>query len=246
MTGIGILVALLAGVVSFASPCCLPMVPVYVTYMVGTTEPDDPRRRQVALRQSLAFVFGFTVVFVLLWASVGLVGYFVRDYVDVLRVMGGSALIVMGLHVAGLINIPGLNREARMPVTVAVGAKTSAGTVDTKTAPGYVRSSLLGVVFAAGWTPCVGPILGGIIGLASVSASALAGTTLLIAYALGLGIPFILVAIGAGEMSGRLSWFRKHHSGVALATGIMLVLVGFAMVTDLMVKLSSFMPNVGL
>ncbi|MEI8241429.1 MAG: cytochrome c biogenesis protein CcdA, partial [Actinomycetota bacterium] len=79
------------------------MVPVYVTYMVGTTAPDDPRRRQIALQQSLAFVLGFTVVFVALWASVGVVGYFVRDFADVLRVVGGAALIVMGLHVAGLI-----------------------------------------------------------------------------------------------------------------------------------------------
>ncbi|MEI6624219.1 MAG: cytochrome c biogenesis protein CcdA, partial [Actinomycetes bacterium] len=142
--------------------------------------------------------------------------------------------------------IPGFNREVRVPVTVAVGGRTEAGTIDTQTAPGYLRSSLLGVVFAAGWTPCVGPILGGIIGLASVSASVVQGTALLIAYALGLGIPFVLVAIGAGEMNGRLSWFRKHHAGVSLATGIMLVVVGFAMITDLMTKASSFMPNLGL
>ena len=170
MTSIGILVALLAGFVSFASPCCLPLVPVYVGYMVGTTPPDAPNRRRVALRQSLAFVAGFTAVFVTLWASVGLIGYLVRDYVDILRIVGGAVLIVMGLHVAELITIPTLHREMRVPVSMVTGGVAQPGSVATMVAPSYTRSSLLGVVFAAGWTPCVGPILGGIIGLASVSA----------------------------------------------------------------------------
>lgn len=235
MTSIGIGVAFLAGIVSFASPCCLPLVPVYVGYMVTT---DGARaRRRAALFQSLAFVLGFSVVFVLLWASVGLIGYFLRDYVVLLREFGGAILVFMGLHVAGVINISALYRDVRVPVGAAggIGAPSSRP-------PSFGRSTLLGVVFAAGWTPCIGPILGGIIGLASVSSSVGEGTILLIAYAIGLGIPFVLVAIGATEVSTRLRWIRDHYGAVSMVTGTMLVLVGFLMITNTFARLSAYVP----
>jgi len=167
MTGIGIVVAFLAGIVSFASPCCLPLVPAYVGYMVGTT-PDGETiaRRRAALYQSLAFVVGFSTVFVILWASVGLIGYLLRDYVGILRQLGGAILIFMGLNVAGVINFSAFYREIRLPVGPMGGATMGFGQAVPAT-PSYGRSALLGVVFAAGWTPCIGPILGGIIGLAS-------------------------------------------------------------------------------
>ena len=243
MTVLSIAVAFLAGIVSFASPCCLPLVPAYVSYMVGTTPPGSPRARRVALNQSLAFVLGFAVVFVALWASVGLVGYLLRDYVGILRQVGGAVLIVMGLHVAGVIRIPALYRQVTVPTKRIVGeSPTGDGTVLVR-APSYARSSLLGVAFAAGWTPCIGPILGGIIGLASLSASVVEGTVLLIAYALGLGVPFVLVAVGATAANQRLAWFRKHEAAVSLVTGAMLILVGFLMITNLFIKLSGVVPT---
>jgi cytochrome c-type biogenesis protein len=246
MTIVSIAVAFLAGFVSFASPCCLPLVPVYVTYMVGTTSPGSPTARRVAFRQALAFVLGFTVVFVALWASVGLVGYLLRDYVGILRQVGGSVLIVMGLHVAGVIRISALYRQVRVPTGRIVGmSDTGDGTVKVQ-APSYVRSTLLGAAFAAGWTPCVGPILGGIIGLASLSSTLLEGTVLLFAYALGLGVPFVLVAVGASAANQRLAWFRRHEAGIALVTGGMLILVGFLMITNLFVRLSGVLPNFGI
>jgi cytochrome c-type biogenesis protein len=246
MTIVSIAVAFLAGIVSFASPCCLPLVPVYVTYMVGTTPPGSPTARRVAFKQALAFVLGFTVVFVALWASVGLIGYLLRDYVGILRQVGGAVLIVMGLHVAGVIRISALYRQVTVPTGRLVGrSATGDGTVMVL-APNYVRSSLLGVAFAAGWTPCVGPILGGIIGLASLNSSVGQGTVLLIVYALGLGIPFILVAVGATAANQRLVWFRKHEAGVSLVTGAMLILVGFLMITNLFVKLSGVLPQFGI
>jgi len=242
VTSIGILVAFLAGIVSFASPCCLPMVPVYVGYMV-TTEPDGSiSRRRAAFFQSLAFVIGFSVVFIMLWASVGLIGYFFRDYIVLLRQLGGAILIFMGLHVAGVINVSALYRDVRIPIRPG-GA--SSGESAAKQ-PSYGRSALLGVVFAAGWTPCIGPILGGIIGLASVSSSVGEGTVLLVAYAIGLGIPFILVAIGATAVSDRLSWIRDHDRAVSFVTGTMLVLVGFLMITNTFARLSTFLPNTGI
>jgi cytochrome c-type biogenesis protein len=246
MTIVSIAVAFIAGIASFASPCCLPLVPVYVSYMVGTTPPGSPRARRVAFHQALAFVLGFSVVFVALWASIGLVGYLLRDYVGILRVVGGAVLIVMGLHVAGLIRISALYRQVTVPTGRVLGrSETGDGTVMVL-APSYARSTLLGVVFAAGWTPCIGPILGGIIGLASLGSSVGQGTVLLIAYAIGLGVPFVLVAVGATAVNQRLVWFRKHESVVSLVTGAMLILVGFLMITNLFIKLSGVLPNIGI
>jgi cytochrome c-type biogenesis protein len=245
MTILSIAVAFLAGIVSFASPCCLPLVPAYVSYMVGTTPPGSPTARRVAFQQALAFVAGFSVVFVALWASIGLVGYLLQDYVGIMRMVGGAVLIVMGLHVAGVIRVSALYRTVKVPAGRLAGAAGPGGTI-TMVAPSYGRSTLLGVVFAAGWTPCVGPILGGIIGLASMSSSVGQGTVLLIAYAIGLGVPFVLVAVGATEVNQRLSWFRKHSTGVSLVTGAMLIAVGFLMITNLFIKLSGLLPNFGL
>jgi cytochrome c-type biogenesis protein len=246
MTIVSIAVAFLAGIVSFASPCCLPLVPAYVSYMVGTTTPGSPTARRVAFRQAVAFVLGFTVVFVALWASVGLVGYILRDYVGILRQVGGAVLIVMGLHVAGIIRISALYRQVTVPTGKIVGqSPTGDGTVLVR-APSYGRSTLLGVAFAAGWTPCVGPILGGIIGLASLGDSVVQGTVLLFAYAFGLGVPFVLVAVGATAVNARLLWFRKHEAAVSLVTGAMLIVVGFLMITNLFVKLSGVLPNFGI
>ncbi len=148
-------------------------------------------------------------MFIALWASVGLVGYVLRDYVGLLRQVGGAILVFMGLHVAGVINVSALYREVRLPVGPMGGATMGFGPGGPQPTPSYGRSALLGVVFAAGWTPCIGPILGGIIGLASVSASVAEGTVLLVAYAAGLAIPFILVAVGATAVSHRLGWFAR-------------------------------------
>ena len=242
MTSIGILVAFLAGIVSFASPCCLPMVPVYVGYMV-TTEPDGSiAKRRAALFQSLAFVLGFSVVFIMLWASVGLIGYFFRDYIVLFRQLGGAILVFMGLHVAGVINVSALYRDVRIPIRPG-GSGSGAAAAKP---PSYGRSALLGVVFAAGWTPCIGPILGGIIGLASVSSSVGEGTVLLVAYTIGLGIPFILVALGATAVSNRLRWVRDHYRAVSFVTGTMLILIGFLMITNTFARLSTFAPNIGI
>jgi cytochrome c-type biogenesis protein len=245
MNIVSIAVAFLAGIVSFASPCCLPLVPIYVTYMVGTTPPGSSRARRVAFRQALAFVLGFTIVIVVLWASVGVAGYILRDYSSILRQVGGVVLIVMGLHVAGLIRISALYRQVTVPTSKILGKSDSGDGTVKVLAPSYTRSTLLGVAFAAGWTPCIGPILGGIILLATQTSPA-QGTILLIVYALGLGIPFILVAVGATAASRRLVWFREHEAGVSMVTGAMLILVGFLMFTNQFIKLSGILPNFGI
>jgi cytochrome c-type biogenesis protein len=241
MGEIGLLVAFVAGIVSFASPCCLPLVPAYVGYMVGATDAGLAVRRREALVESLFFVAGFSAVFITLWASVGLIGYALRDQAYLLRILGGAVLVFMGLHVAGLINISALYREVRLPLGRLAPAGAEFG-MERPLGTSHGRSMMLGVTFAAGWTPCVGPILGGIIGLASVSASVVEGTTLLFAYAAGLAIPFVLVAVGATSISHRLNWFRRHSTAVARLTGAMLSVVGFLMITNTFVRLSSFVP----
>jgi cytochrome c-type biogenesis protein len=239
MVGLGVVVAFVGGIVSFASPCCLPLVPAYVGYMVGATPDSSAAGRRAALYQSLAFVLGFSVVFIGLWASVGLIGYVFRDSAGLLRQVGGALLVFMGLHVAGVINVAALYRELRLPL----GGLVPTGFGEARPAtPSYGRSALLGVVFAAGWTPCIGPILGGIIGLASVSSSVAEGTLLLVAYAAGLAIPFVLVAVGATSVSRRLGWLRNHNRAVSAVTGAMLVLVGFLMITNTFVRLSTLIP----
>ena len=243
-TGIGIVIAFLGGVVSFASPCCLPLVPAYVGYMVGSRPDDGAVRRRAAFGPALAFVLGFSAVFVTLWASVGLVGYVFRDHIGLFRQAGGAILVFMGLHVAGVIHIAALYREVHLPIGSMGGASMSFGQAAPST-PSYGRSALLGVVFAAGWTPCIGPILGGIIGLASASASVVEGTALLVAYATGLAIPFILIAVGATSLSDRLGWLREHPTAISMATGAMLILVGFLMITNTFARLSGLLSPLG-
>jgi cytochrome c-type biogenesis protein len=238
MANLAVVVAFVAGVVSFASPCCLPLVPAYVGYMVGTMPDQTAARRRATLYQALAFVLGFSVVFISLWASVGLIGYVFRDYAGFLRQLGGALLVFMGLHVAGVINVAALYREVRLPLG-PFARDASLGR--SAAAPSYARSVLLGVVFAAGWTPCIGPILGGIIGLASVSSTVLEGTVLLVAYAAGLALPFILVAVGATSVSRRLGWLREHAQAVSWVTGGMLIVVGFLMLTNTFVRLSTLL-----
>jgi cytochrome c-type biogenesis protein len=240
MAGVGILVAFLGGIVSFASPCCLPLVPAYVGYMVGAAPEGSVARRRTAFYQALAFVLGFSAVFIAIWASVGVIGYVFRDYAALLRQLGGAVLVFMGLNVAGVINISALYREVHVPIGPLGGATMGFGQAVPQT-PSYGRSALLGVVFAAGWTPCIGPILGGIIGLAAVSASVAEGTVLLVAYAAGLAIPFILVAVGATAVSERLGWFRNHYRLVSVVTGALLVAVGFLMITNTFVRLSTLL-----
>jgi cytochrome c-type biogenesis protein len=270
--GIGLLVAFLGGVVSFASPCCLPLVPAYIGYMVGATGAADRRR---SLFHGLAFVTGFTLVFVAFWASIGAIGYALADNAKYLRQLGGAVLIVFGLQVAGVINLRALWRDTRpMPAfggalaggamagggmsgaggTITSGAMAGGGTMTLGggpgagmglRGPGYGRSLLFGVVFAAGWSPCIGPILGGIIGLASTTGSVAQGTVLLLAYAAGLAVPFLAVAMGATWVARRLGWVGRHHRVVSLVSGAMLIGLGVLMVTNLLARLAALTAPLG-
>lgn len=242
--------AVAAGVVAFLSPCFLPIVPVFLTYLVGGPQAGARGRGpQVALHAG-AFIAGFTVVFVGLWASIGLVGYLLGDHQDLLRILGGAILVVLGLHVAGLIDIPALHRRVGPAGPVGPSSRRGSTAVGAggqgEAAPSLGRSTLMGLAFGAGWTPCIGPILGGVLGLATTSETVGQGTVLLVAFSLGLGIPFLLVALGATALSRKLTWLLRHQTALALLNGAMLILIGFLMITNLFGKLAGLIPALGL
>lgn len=254
-------IALLAGLVSFASPCFLPIVPVFIGYLAGTGNGSEraamafpslarvgvadsqgfitysPAAAKAAPRpkhsspvlQAAVFVGAFSLVFIALWGLVALVGWIVGDVRPILRIAGGIVLIVMGLHAMGLIKIPFLERSLRVRYSP-----------DQNAAPTVRRSFLLGLAFGLGWSPCIGPTLGAIIGLAVTTESMASGIGLLVVYCLGLGIPFILLAAGFSRLTPALAWLSRHQRTVALVTGIMLIVVGFLMVTDLFSRVSAF------
>jgi cytochrome c-type biogenesis protein len=222
--------ALLAGVVTFASPCFLPVVPVFVGYLSGTEQTF--RGRRAAAVQASVFVAAFGGVFIALYGLIGLIGYVINDHQDLLRVLGGSVLIVIGLNLVGLLRLPFLDRTLRVDYTD-----------DMARPPSARRSMLLGLAFGAGWTPCCGPMLGAVLTLAEVRQSAWAGLGLMFAFSLGLGLPFVAICAGASGLAGRLRWFMVHRRGVEITTGVLLMVVGFLIITDLTGWLAGRLPT---
>jgi cytochrome c-type biogenesis protein len=213
-----VLIALSAGLLSFLSPCVLPMVPIYIGYLSGaavTTEGIVTARREAVLH-ALSFVLGFTLIFIAIFSALSALTAFVSK-LDLAHV-AGIILIVFGIHFIGIIRIPFLYQEAR----VHLGQRPL----------GYPTSLLTGMAFAAGWTPCVGPNLGLAISLAGQEATVMQGTLLLLAYSAGLGVPFLLVAFGLGSASQWLKRLTPHLRKVEIASGILLVVMGILLVTD--------------
>lgn len=218
--------AFLAGILSFLSPCVLPLVPVYLGYLTGSTHVEGDMSRGRTMVHALAFIGGFGTIFVALGASVGLIGYLLLDQLPIMLRIGGALLIVMGLHLTGIIRIPFLYMEKRLEM-----GKT--------TEPTVWSSVLVGVVFGAGWTPCVGPVLGGILSLAAVSGTALEGAFLLAVYTAGLGIPFLLAALGVEKLLNNMKRIGPWLHRVEIASGVLLIIVGVLIFTDQFTRLNS-------
>jgi cytochrome c-type biogenesis protein len=217
-----ILAALIAGLVSFLSPCVLPLVPPYLVYMAGTSlerladrEPK-PRVRRETVIAAVLFVLGFSTVFVALGASASVVGSLIRVYSGPLATIAGIVIIVMGLHFLGLTPIAFLMREKRVAVAKPVGLWGA-----------YV----MGLAFAFGWTPCIGPILAAILAVAASEQTVTKGAGLLAVYSLGLGIPFIAGAFAIEPFAAFLTRFKSHMHRVEQAMGALLVLTGIAFLT---------------
>lgn len=228
---IGLGIALLAGFLSFASPCVLPIVPGYLTFITGMSFEEltgHHGRSQLvvgALMKSLPFVLGFSLVFIALGASASAVGAMLRANLGVMKTIAGLGIIILGLHLAGIVRIPALLQERRVNGEPA--------------APGVGRAFVAGILFAFGWTPCVGPILAGILAMAATAETLNRGVLLLASYSLGLGIPFIL---SAAFLNGFLSLFKGVKSylrQVEVASGLLLVLVGGLIFTDKLSIISS-------
>lgn len=221
------LVALAAGVISFLSPCVLPIVPPYLAYMSGMTVGDmtsaQADRRKTILA-ALFFVMGLSTVFIMLGFAASAFGAFFLQNQILFAQVSGVVIIVFGLHFVGLFRIPFLDQEARMDAGDRGGTSFGA----------YV----LGLAFAFGWTPCIGPQLGAILSLAASEASVAKGTLLLGVYAAGLGIPFLLSAIFITRAMGVMNKIKRHMKLIERSMGILLILVGLAMVTGAFTSLA--------
>lgn len=226
--------------------------------MVGATGEGTTGRRPAFLH-GLSFVVGFSLVFVAFYALIGALGAFLDR--RVLSTIGGGLLVFLGLQVAGVINVRALWRDTRAMPTMGGGlVMTGGGTggsgggpgsrlgafTNAGDRPGYPRSFLFGLLFAAGWSPCIGPILGGILGLATATSSVAQGTVLLTAYAAGLALPFLAVALGASWVSKRLTFVGRHHHAVSVITGLLLVTVGVLMLTNTLGRLATLGSPFGL
>jgi cytochrome c-type biogenesis protein len=212
-----------AGVVSFLSPCVLPLVPPYLTFLGGTTldqmsnEDMPPAAYRRAVLAAAFFVLGFTTVFVTLGATASMAGQFINAWKGPLSIAAGLIIILFGLHFLGLVKVPILYRQARYEVADAPASLAGA----------YV----IGLAFAFGWTPCIGPILAAVLSTAASEANLGRGVILLLAYSLGLGIPFMLAALAMGRFLTFMRGFRKHLGLVEKVMGVMLILTGLLFMT---------------
>ena len=229
MPSITFLTALGAGLLSFLSPCILPLVPVYLANIAGASvlTPDLADRRPV-LFHTISFIVGFSLVFVALGASLGLLGAAVPQ--EVLEKVAGALLITFGIFLVAATKVPWLNYEKRLDFGKAKGA-------------GYLRSVLIGIVFSLGWIPCVGPILGGILTLAASSQTAWEGVYLLLAYCVGLGLPFIAVGLALGAASRYIRWLSRHAFVTSIVAAVLLISVGILMLTGYLEYLSGPIPG---
>jgi cytochrome c-type biogenesis protein len=226
---LGILVAFAAGLLSFLSPCVLPLVPSYIGFLTGMTLPEMKGRRRAALLHAVLFVGGFSLVFILLGASATALGRALNYYQVWLQRIGGVLIILFGLLCLGAFRWGLLNQERRLHL-------------DRKPV-GYLGSALVGMAFAAGWTPCIGPVLGGILGLAATSAEVSRGMLLLAVYSAGLALPFLIAALA---MDWFLDWFQRFRGflpWVMRISGALLVLVGVLLVTGEFTRLAGWLQG---
>jgi len=229
---VNVAIAFGAGILSFASPCVLPLVPAFLVNIAGEAALAGTQRART-LAHAAAFVVGFSMVFTLLWVAVALVGAFAGEMVFWLQRVGGLLLVVLGMQMLGLIRIPFLARE----LDVRLEGRTS----------GLPRSLLIGVAFGVGFTPCVGPYLGAILTLL-LNESVLSGAVLLVAYSLGLGVPFLLLASGLGGAQRGARWLAAHIRVVNLAGGTLVIAMGLVLASGQFARLPqlfNFLPLLG-
>ena len=218
---ISILFAFTAGVLSFLSPCVLPLVPVYLASLCGPEilEPKANRGRVPIFFHSLSFVVGFSVVFIIMGVGAGLAGFAISSNIILIRKIAGCLLIIFGVFILASLKLPWLNYEKRL--ALSLGNTT-----------GYLRSLLTGGIFSLAWTPCVGPILGGILTLALSSETVWHGAYLLAVYSLGLGLPFLIIGAAFDSITPLLRHIRGYSTPIYIAGGLLLIAVGVLILTN--------------
>jgi len=225
-------IAFVAGLVSFLSPCMLPLVPIYLAQLAGQSvyqapgEQEHRPARFMTFLHAVMFVFGFTLAFVALGATASTLGSFLRAHQFQLRQIGGILLILIGLHLAGVLKLPFLYRQKRFTFL--------------PTRPSYPASLLIGVIFAIGWTPCISLFLGSILGLAATAATLRQGVMLLLFYSLGMGLPFLLLGLGLDQASRVLKWLKPHLGKIEVATGVVMILVGVMIYFNWLIYLNRY------
>jgi cytochrome c-type biogenesis protein len=231
MTEISYIVAFGGGLLSFFSPCVLPLVPAYLANLAGVTAIDPNTRRSYlpTLFHSLSFVLGFSIIFIGLGASVGLIGTTITAHSALLRQIAGGLIIAFGIFLIAAFKLPWLNYEKRLKTT-------------TSSNPGYLRSIGIGAAFALGWTPCIGPILGAILTLAWSSQTVAEGAILLTIYSLGLGIPFIILGLVWGAIMPLWKSINRYLGVISIVSGVLLIIVGILILTGNLAWLGQFVP----
>jgi len=229
--------AFLAGIMSFLSPCVLPLLPSYVSFITGvsfedlTTGSDRRKIRYLTITNSLAFILGFSTVFIALGASSSAVGKFMFEYQEWIRIGGGILIIVFGLFVAGFLKMDFLMRDKK----VHLSGKPA----------GYVGTFLVGMTFAAGWTPCIGPILGTILLYASSQGSAFYGFKLLAVYSLGLALPFFISSLAINSFLSYSKKLMRYMRVIMIISGLLLILFGILLLTNRVREFTGFLPDFG-
>ncbi len=236
---ISLFAAFSAGLLSFISPCVLPLVPSYLSYITGLSVEnlakveERERFKSAILLNALLFIAGFSTVFIAFGASASLIGQVLYEYQDVIRKIGGILIIIFGLYLLGILKLNIFMTERRL--------------VHFESRPvGYLGSFLIGTAFAAGWTPCVGPVLGTILAYASTTESMSGGVMLLSAYSFGLGLPFFLTAFGMDTFLSYFKSLRTYLGGVSFVSGGLLILVGIMIFTDSVTLFTSFLERNGI
>lgn len=224
---IGILGAFAGGIMSFFSPCTLPLVPGYISFIAGQDSSDKNSKKQPRILLSLFFIFGFSTIFVALGASATILGSLLQHYRYEANLLGGGLIIMFGVFMTGLLKLQWLQRDLRIHTHLKGGTPLTA--------------YLLGLAFAFGWTPCIGPVLGVILTFSAVAADPSIGIIYLSIYSLGMGIPFLLTAFFMEQFKERVSVFSRYSRFLQLGTGIIMIIMGIAMVTGRLTLFSIWM-----
>ncbi len=225
--------ALLAGLASFLSPCILPMIPSYLAFITGISleelsqDQNLKKVRKSVITNSLFFILGFSILFIAMGASATFLGKFLSRNIRWLEIIGGSLVVILGLHFAGLFKIKFLDREKKIHLN--------------KKPLGLFGTVLVGMAFGAGWTPCVGPILGSILTMAAATQDIAKGIILLISYSIGLGIPFLLAGLLIHKFFEYFKTIQKYFRVITLVGGILLVIIGILLITGYFTTISSFL-----